>query len=78
MPKRFLRYADLEERGLFRNRVTLRNWITRYGFPVGRLIGPNTRVWTEAEIEAWLARRPTVRKGQPAVHKASTEVSVAK
>jgi hypothetical protein len=29
------------------------------GFPPGRMIGPNSRAWTEAEVDAWIKSRPT-------------------
>ena len=35
------------------NRTTLSRWIRDYGFPPGDLIGPNTRAWTDEEIETW-------------------------
>jgi hypothetical protein len=60
-----LRYRDLKERGLFNNRVTLGIWIKERGFPPGRLVGPNTRLWDEAEVAAWLASRPTEPKPGP-------------
>jgi predicted DNA-binding transcriptional regulator AlpA len=56
---RFLRFADLRERGIIRTRPTLKNRIKRHGFPRGRLIGPNMRAWTEEEVADWLASRPT-------------------
>jgi predicted DNA-binding transcriptional regulator AlpA len=65
MLARQLRYRDLKERGLFNNRVTLGLWIKEQGFPPGRLVGPNTRLWDEAEIAAWLASRPTEPKAAP-------------
>jgi hypothetical protein len=65
MLARQLRYRDLKERGLFNNRVTLALWIKDRGFPPGRLVGPNTRLWDEAEIAAWLASRPTELKLAP-------------
>ena len=52
---RVLRFSDLKALGIVRNWVTLGDWIKRWGFPPGRLIGPNTRVWFEFEIAAWLA-----------------------
>lgn len=55
----YLKFRDLKARGLVNNWVTLKNRIAKFGFPPGRLIGPNTRAWTEAEIEAWIASRPT-------------------
>jgi predicted DNA-binding transcriptional regulator AlpA len=56
---RFVRFRDLKARGLLSNHVTLGRWIKYEGFPPGMMLGPNTRVWTEAEIEAWIASRPT-------------------
>ena len=54
-----LRFRDLKERGIVNNHVTLIRWIRREGFPPGLMLGPNTRVWREADIEAWLDSRPT-------------------
>ena len=62
---KYLRYADLKARGVVNSRANLSNWIKKYGFPPGQLIGPNSRVWTEAEVEAWLAIRPTALKPVP-------------
>jgi predicted DNA-binding transcriptional regulator AlpA len=58
----YLRFRDLVARGILRNRVTLASWVKNHGFPPGTLIGPNTRAWSECEIEAWLAARPTAPK----------------
>ena len=69
MEKR-LRFADLVALGLFNNRNTLKNWIRDYGFPTGQLTGPNTRTWSEAEIEAYIKTPPhraeMVRRGAQA------------
>jgi predicted DNA-binding transcriptional regulator AlpA len=62
---RYLRYADLEACGIVNNRVNLQNWIRKYGFPPGQMIGPNTRLWAEADVKAWLASRPTAKKPVP-------------
>jgi len=64
MQKR-LRYRDLKERGVIKNRPTLQNWIRDRGLPPGQLTGPNSRTWGEAEVEAWLASRPTAPKPTP-------------
>lgn len=56
-----LRFRDLKARNIVRNFVTLGRWIEREGFPPGRLLGPNSRVWTEDEIEAWIKSRPSKR-----------------
>jgi predicted DNA-binding transcriptional regulator AlpA len=60
-----LRYRDLLERGIVRNRPTLNNWIRKLGFPPGQLTGPNSRTWGEHEVEDWLAGRPTAPKPTP-------------
>lgn len=64
MQKRF-RFRDLQERGIVNNRPTLQNWIKDRGFPPGQMTGPNSRTWGEAEIERWLASRPTGAKSPP-------------
>jgi hypothetical protein len=64
-----LRYADLEGLGIVNNRVTLQNWIRDRGFPPGQLTGPNSRTWTEIEVQAYLDSRPIGPKPIPAVKK---------
>jgi hypothetical protein len=54
----FLKFDDLKARRIVENWQTLHNWIEREGFPPGIRLGPNTRAWTEAEINEWLASRP--------------------
>lgn len=51
----FLRFDDLRDRRIVNNRTTLYRWINERGFPRGIKLGPNTRAWTEDEVEAWLA-----------------------
>lgn len=53
----WLRFADLKLRGIVRNRTTLSRWIQKLDFPPGVMIGMNTRVWAEDEIERWIADR---------------------
>ena len=57
VPK-FLRLKDLEERGIAKTHQAVRHMQIHHGFPLGRLLGPGTRVWTEDEINEWLASRP--------------------
>ena len=66
MQKR-LRFADLLRLGVVTNRVTLGNWIRDRGFPSGQLTGPNSRTWSEAEVQLWLDRRPTEKKPTPSI-----------
>ena len=56
-----LRFKDLKERRIIDNHGTLEERIKRDGFPVGRWLGPNTRVWSEDEVTHWLDSRPTER-----------------
>jgi predicted DNA-binding transcriptional regulator AlpA len=58
---KFLRYPTLVARGIVRNRMTLKRWIDKQGFPPGFLMGPNTRVWPEDEVDAWLKARADER-----------------
>lgn len=56
-PTKLLRFADLQARGIVRNREQLRNLVNDYGFPAGFLLTPNARVFKEAEVEAWIEGR---------------------
>jgi hypothetical protein len=64
-----LRYRDLKARGVANSRAQLKRMVELYGFPPGRLLTPNTRVWTIDEIDGFLASRPTkpkpVKRGRP-------------
>jgi predicted DNA-binding transcriptional regulator AlpA len=55
---RFYRFSDLQAMGIVHCWPTLSRWIAKGAFPPGRYLGPNTRVWTVEEVEAWLASRP--------------------
>ena len=61
---RFLRFKDLQERRIVNSPQTLRHFQIHEGFPLGKLLGPNTRVWTVDEINGWLATRLTDRSEQ--------------
>ena len=54
----WVRFRDLRRAGVVTNWPTLLRLIADEDFPVGRYIGPNTRVWAADEIEAWLESRP--------------------
>lgn len=58
----WLSFKDLQEAGVVPNWQTLREWQKdpKIGFPLGRLLGPNSRRWNkQTEIDPWLASRPT-------------------
>ena len=57
MARKILRFNDLVARGTVKNRPTFTRWVKNLGFPPGFMIGPNTRVWFEDEIESWEAER---------------------
>lgn len=51
---KYLRFRDLVDRNIVRNRQTLGRWIRDRGFPTGIKLGENTRVWAEDEVAAWI------------------------
>ena len=59
-------FADLRRAGIVSSWKTLREWQRdkRVGFPLGRLLCPNTRRWSKHhEIDPWLKDRPVERDG---------------
>jgi predicted DNA-binding transcriptional regulator AlpA len=58
MLSRQFRFRDLEELGVVRNRVQLTKLIATQGFPPGRMLSPNCRVWDEDAVAEWLESRP--------------------
>jgi predicted DNA-binding transcriptional regulator AlpA len=61
MTKRLLRYQDLKSRGIVNNRMTLSRWIKTNGFPPGFMLGANTHVWAEDEVDAFIDSRTASR-----------------
>jgi hypothetical protein len=55
---KLLRFADLRERGVVDSWAQLRRLVDHCGFPRGRMLSPNQRVWDEAELDEWFAARP--------------------
>ena len=53
-----LRFADLCERGVVSSWPQLKRLQQIHGFPLGRMLSPNVRAWTESEIIEWLETRP--------------------
>ncbi|MPZ38499.1 MAG: hypothetical protein GEU95_10585 [Rhizobiales bacterium] len=72
-----LRFRDLKDRGVVTNWVTLSNWIKNENFPCGKLAGPNTRLWNESDVAAWLASRPSEPKPSPMKRAAGRETEAA-
>jgi predicted DNA-binding transcriptional regulator AlpA len=63
--QRRLRFGDLLALNIVSNRATLRNWISKRGFPTGQLTGPNLRTWGEQDVLEWLQARPSKPKVTP-------------
>ena len=57
MTLELLRFKDLRRLGVVSSWPQLRRMQECYGFPAGILLGPNSRAWRAADIEAWLATR---------------------
>jgi predicted DNA-binding transcriptional regulator AlpA len=55
---RLLRFPDLKKHNVVRSWPQLKRLQEKHGFPKGRMIGPNTRAWTDEEIDEWVATRP--------------------
>lgn len=79
-----LRFRDLQERRIVASWPQLRNLLRSQNFPPGRMIGVNTRAWTEDEIDAWIESRPVagpeprgVAKRKAAARKAKAEAATA-
>jgi hypothetical protein len=76
-----VRFRDLKTAKIIKNHVGLKRLIETQGFPPGKWLGPNTHVWDEAEVEAWLASRPIERPpcadAEPAVEINSAEIVAA-
>ena len=53
-----LRFRNLKDRGIVNSWPQLKRLQELHGFPLGRLLSPNVRVWTEEEIDAYIASRP--------------------
>jgi predicted DNA-binding transcriptional regulator AlpA len=60
----FLRFKDLQAKGIATTWQGLRHLQLHQGFPLGRLLGPSSRVWSAEEINAWLQTRPSEQSPQ--------------
>jgi predicted DNA-binding transcriptional regulator AlpA len=70
---RFLRFGELKADGIVNSWAQLKRLIALQGFPPGRMLGPNTRAWTEEEIAAWLTSRPVAGPAPRGAAKAKQE-----
>ena len=54
---RCLRYSDLVELGIIRNRMTLKRWVESGNFPPPIRLGSNSIAWISSDVQAWLDAR---------------------
>jgi hypothetical protein len=59
---KLLRYPDLKDSGYVTSRTDLGRKKKYYGFPLGKLLAPNTRAWEEPEVLTWWNNRPVERE----------------
>ena len=51
---RLWRFSDLKARGLVNSRAQLKLMVELYGFPPGKMLTPNARVWVADEVDCVL------------------------
>jgi predicted DNA-binding transcriptional regulator AlpA len=57
----FYRFRELKAMGIVGSWPTLLRWIAAGTFPPGVWLGPNVRAWAKADIDAWIASRPSTK-----------------
>jgi hypothetical protein len=60
MPK-LLRLKDLKADGVVNSWPQLKTLVEQFGFPPGRYLSAQCRVWTEDEVAKWVASRPLAK-----------------
>jgi hypothetical protein len=61
---RLLRFRDLQALGIAQSHTGLRHLQIHHNFPLGKLLGPSTRTWTEDEVAEWYESRPSEQSRQ--------------
>ena len=69
----FIRFADLQARGIVNSYPQLKHLQEEQGFPTGRMLSPQVRAWTEQEIADWLDTRPTGKSPLRGIAKVALE-----
>jgi hypothetical protein len=65
----YLRFRDLKARGIANSWPYLKSLIEDHGFPPGKLVSPQIRLWDENSVSAWIESRPVEPappRGEPA------------
>ncbi len=60
-----LRFSDLVELGIIRNRMTLKRWVESGHFPAPIRLGPNSIAWRASDVQAWLDARTDATRDFP-------------
>jgi predicted DNA-binding transcriptional regulator AlpA len=51
-------YQNLKDNHIVENRMGLKRLVELHGFPPGRLLSAQKRVWLQEEVLEWIASRP--------------------
>jgi hypothetical protein len=70
---KFWKYKDLKEAGIVGSPMTLKRLIDTGRLAPGRLVTPNSRIWTDEEVQALIDGSPTGRK--PSYPRRQTEAA---
>ncbi|WP_202349998.1 helix-turn-helix transcriptional regulator [Mesorhizobium sp. 113-1-2] len=60
--RKLKRFNDLKADKVVGNWPQLKRLVEKHNFPPGRMLGDNTRVWFEDEVDEWLESRPLAVK----------------
>ncbi len=60
-----LRFSDLVELGIIRNRMTLKRWVGSGHFPAPIRLGANSIAWRSSDVQAWLDARTAETRDLP-------------
>ena len=63
------RFSDLKQRGVCNSRAQLKLMVDHYGFPLGKMLTPNARVWTQDEVIAYYESRTSELKDVSFLHR---------
>ena len=76
--RKILRFRDLNDRNVVHSWPQLKRLVELQNFPVGFMLGANSRAWYEDEIEAWLETRPLASDAKPPLKGGAAQRAAAK
>lgn len=62
--ERWLRFSDLVDRGIVKNRTTVARWVRSGVLPAPKRLGPNTTAWRLSDILRFEKSRPAATKSR--------------